>query len=276
MHKHFGSTDRAAGETLLEDPTVATVFEDMDVEDKGEFPELAKAVKQRRIRGEVLHWATNRAKEAICSRKGSGKGRSKRRGRGDKDLWTGAKAVKRKAGANAVDRSNGSGKGMSHGSDTPSAPMASSWSQAPTTPNLMQWQGQEPRKVNPSAPSADAELPGPGLPSDSVGEAPSASGPSQKRCRQGPYFAPLQWENVTCPGCGEVIGHYKYHPSPGLRDAQQWQCRIRLTARDFGAKAPHFATKSANLEPNDIWPKNWVLQNKRFQCCDWDYFERLT
>ena len=87
---------------------------------------------------------------------------------------------------------------------------------------------------------------------------------------------PLHWENVTCPGCGEVIGHYKYHPSPGLRDARQWQCRIRLTAEEFGSKAPHFATKSALRQPSAAWSKNWVLQNKRFQCCDWDYFERLT
>ena len=154
----------------------------------------------------------------------------------------------------------------------------SSMNEFPVDPRLQTKKIQEPGTSDALVQNRPDAEPDPGLPSDSVAEPPSdsAAEPPRKRCIPGPFFPPLHWENVTCPGCGDLMGQYKYHPSPGLQDPPQWQCRTRLNALAFGSRAPHFVTKSALLEPSAAWSKNWVLQNKRFQCCDWDYFERLT
>ena len=49
LKNNFGASEDK-GDALLKDPLVEAVFEDLDPEDKTEFPEVGKAIKTRKIK----------------------------------------------------------------------------------------------------------------------------------------------------------------------------------------------------------------------------------
>ena len=46
----------------------------------------------------------------------------------------------------------------------------------------------------------------------------------------------LEWNQVICAHCGQLAGEYKYHTSPGLRDAASWTMRC---VEDYHTQEDH-------------------------------------
>jgi hypothetical protein len=83
---------------------------------------------------------------------------------------------------------------------------------------------------------------------------------------RGPNVLPhtVDWEDLCCEVCGKVAGRYKFHESPGFRDAPTWYWKCYDYRQDCWPKTQK--TRLASLMPDHSSEiKQWVHENR--SCC---------
>lgn len=242
--------DKMADETgnrLTHDPLSELVFEDMDPEDKTEFPEVHKALQQARVKRKVAEWQNmkHKADQDKCNKKkqrAQAKTKAKSKAKAKAKAW-----AKRRPRNNAVE--------------PPAA--AQHLPPADEPPEVDIVAAGQPAVGPPIAPvgnevlaGAPVELP----PADGapVGLPPAAAQPGQRRS------GALLWQDVPCASCGLIAGQIKYDPAPGNRDGPSWIMRVEDPAAP--GKWPqcghYFRTRRTSVVGElAAFATNWVTEN---------------
>ena len=209
---------------LLHDPFAEAIYLDLDHDDKLEFADFGMTLKKKKIR--KAQQALGQSRKFMRNVRGRGRGHGQSsRGRGrvpqGQPSGPGGNEPQQVAPVGAAATAEPS---MPGGNDPQQgAPVAAAATAEPSTPGG----GNEPQQA---APVGAAEL-----------EEPRAAAPGQAHPRRANTLDHiLEWQKEICTRCGRVAGEYKYHPSPGLRDAPSWTMRcVEDHTQKMGTYAPY-------------------------------------
>ena len=233
---------------MLKDPLVEAVYGDMEQDDKAEFPEVRKALKQRKLRKACIGMQ-RRSKRKRAKAKGSAPRKAEEASESSKRKRAKAKAQpkKRACGAPAAPAAPAAAEPAA-----PEAPAAAEPAPARAAPEAAP-------ATPPAAPGPAAAAPAPAAPevpaAPAVPAAPGALPAPAAHFRHAPYLAPSVWKSVKCPSCGKIAGQMKHHVQPGLRDGESWQVRVVDPATGTWAKRTplHRTLRVTKLDSPETW-----------------------
>lgn len=240
----------AADASMLDDPLVEAVYDDLDPEDKTEFPEIAEARKQRKVKSFKQKW---QAAIPVAKRRRLIRPRRPR--------------IQPPAPLQ----------------DLPAHPLALCDGLPPEPAAIVLAGATQPSEIGAPALAAEpgaiqlSEIGAPAL----VGEpgsqiaAPDTLVPLGPAVHsRGPRLVALIWTDFPCPVCHKVAGQYKFHPSPGGRDGASWLMRVwDRGAMKWGHKLPLSRTQrestmteeDGTLIDPETYVQRWITNSKT--CC---------
>ena len=277
-------TSEANISSAFDDALVEAVFEDLDAEDKNEFPEVGKAIKDRKIRQRCAEYKLNQ-KRKLAGLDGPKK----------KKARTKAKA-KAKPGPlaghppgepppppppppppGAVPAGAAPAPPVLAPAPAPPVPGAAPAPPAPAPPPGAVPAGAAPAPPVPApapAPPVPGAAPAPPVPAPAAPAAPAGAAhpppppapPGGVHAHGPPVIPGLAYTTVGCAHCGRLNGQFQLHASPGLRDAPSWKLRVWDPATNkWAARSPLFRVLVQTPERNEAWARRWLDENRT--CC---------
>ncbi len=241
IYKSFTSEEVRG--SALDDALVEAVFEDLDAEDNNEFPEVAKAIKERKIRTRCAEYRLAKKRKLADRPKKKPKPKSKA-----------------KAKAKAMP-----GPGIPPEPDAgPPPPPGPAEPHEPAPPPVAVPAPAAPAPEAPEPPPPEREPP---PPEPEPPPPPGPPPPAGAHHGHGPPVLPgLVYNTVPCARCGALNGQFQLHQSPGLRDKPSWKMRVIDPAtRRWANRAPLFRVLTETAERNEVWVRRWLDENRT--CC---------
>lgn len=225
----------------LDNVLVEAVYEDLDPEDKGEFPEVGQAIKNKKIKQRCAEH--NKARKRKLAGLAAGAANKKKKPNPK------AKAKAKPAPAPPAEPP----------ADAPPAPPGPVPEPAPPPVPVPEPDAQPAAPPAPPAPPVPEAPPAPPVPA-------GPQGPAHHGGHGPPVFPGLMWTTVSCNVCGADCGQYQRHESPGGRDQPSWKLRvIDPGTGTWGKKSPFFRVLVITDTRTEAWVYEWIQDNKA--CC---------